>query len=95
MPTAWAHSGPTKPIRIVVPSAAGSAPAGKPPAVVGALEQALQKIMREPEVVGTMESRGAEIGFFASHGHGHVHGGECEKMETRRQFCKNYPGLKE
>lgn len=72
-----------------------AAPAGKPPAVVSALEQALQKIMREPEVVGTMESRGAEIGFFASHGHGHVHGGECEKMETRRQFCKNYPGLKE
>lgn len=41
-----------------------AAPAGTPAAVVSALERALQKILREPEVTLAMESRGADVGFL-------------------------------
>ena len=41
-----------------------AAPAGTPVAVVARLEQALEKIIRDAEVVRNMESRGAEVGFL-------------------------------
>ena len=41
-----------------------AAPAGTPVAVVARLEQALEKIIRDAEVVRNMESRGADVGFL-------------------------------
>jgi tripartite-type tricarboxylate transporter receptor subunit TctC len=43
-----------------------AAPAGLPAAMVATLEQALQKIMRDPEVIRVMESRGADVGFLGA-----------------------------
>jgi tripartite-type tricarboxylate transporter receptor subunit TctC len=43
-----------------------AAPAGLPAAMVASLEQALQKIMRDPEVIRVMESRGADVGFLGA-----------------------------
>ncbi len=43
-----------------------ASPAGLPAALVASLEQALQKIMRDPEVIRTMESRGADVGFLGA-----------------------------
>ena len=40
-----------------------AAPAGLPAAVQAGLEQALQKVMRDAEVLRAMESRGADAGF--------------------------------
>ena len=42
------------------------APAGTPAALVTSLEQALQKVMRDPEIVRAMESRGADLGFLGA-----------------------------
>ncbi len=41
-----------------------AAPAGMPADVVARLEQALAKIARDSEIVRTMESRGADVGFL-------------------------------
>ena len=43
-----------------------AAPAGLPAAMLATLEQALQKIMRDPEVIKVMESRGADVGFMGA-----------------------------
>lgn len=43
-----------------------AAPAGLPAALVASFEQALQKIMRDPEVIRVMESRGADVGFLVA-----------------------------
>jgi tripartite-type tricarboxylate transporter receptor subunit TctC len=43
-----------------------AAPAGLSAALVASLEQALQKIMRDPEVIRVMESRGADVGFLGA-----------------------------
>ena len=43
-----------------------AAPAGTPAAVVGRIEQALDKLSRDPEIARTMESRGAEVGFLGA-----------------------------
>jgi tripartite-type tricarboxylate transporter receptor subunit TctC len=43
-----------------------AAPVGLPAALVARLEQALQKIMRDPEVIRVMESRGADAGFLGA-----------------------------
>ena len=43
-----------------------AAPTGLPAPMVLRLEQALQKIMRDPEVIRVMESRGADAGFMGA-----------------------------
>lgn len=43
-----------------------AAPTGLPAPMVLRLEQALQKIMRDPEVIRVMESRGADAGFLGA-----------------------------
>ena len=43
-----------------------AAPAGIQAAVVGRIEQALDKIARDPEVARAMESRGADVGFLGA-----------------------------
>ena len=65
-----------------------AAPAGIPPAVVGALEQALQKIMREPDVVRTMESRGAEVGFLPATAMGTFMAEDAKKWKRVASFAK-------
>lgn len=41
-----------------------AAPAGTPVAVVARLEQALEKVARDADIVRSMESRGADVGFL-------------------------------
>ena len=65
-----------------------AAPAGTPPAVVVALEQALQKIMREPDVVLTMESRGAEVGFLPATAMGTFMAEDAKKWKRVASFAK-------
>lgn len=43
-----------------------AAPAGLPGAVLGSVEQALQRVMRDPEIIRVMESRGADVGFMGA-----------------------------
>jgi tripartite-type tricarboxylate transporter receptor subunit TctC len=43
-----------------------AAPAGLSPVVLSALEQAMQKILRDPDVARAMESRGADVGFLGA-----------------------------
>lgn len=43
-----------------------AAPAGMPATLVASLEQALQKVMRDPEIIKAMESRGADLGFLGA-----------------------------
>jgi tripartite-type tricarboxylate transporter receptor subunit TctC len=40
--------------------------AGLPGPVLGTLEQALQKVMRDPDIIRAMESRGADVGFMGA-----------------------------
>ena len=41
-----------------------AAPAGTPASVVTRLEQALEKITKDPEIARSMETRGADVGFL-------------------------------
>ena len=43
-----------------------AAPAGTPAPVVARLEQALDKLSRDPELARAMESRGADVGFLGA-----------------------------
>lgn len=65
-----------------------AAPAGTPPAVVAALEQALQKILREPEVIRAMESRGADVGFLAAAPMGAFMAADAAKWKRVADFAK-------
>jgi tripartite-type tricarboxylate transporter receptor subunit TctC len=65
-----------------------AAPTGTPRAVVSALEQALQKIMREPEVIRAMESRGAELGFLPAASMGAFMATDAQKWKRVADFAK-------
>lgn len=65
-----------------------AAPAGTSPAVVSALEQALQKIMREPEVIRAMESRGAEVGFMPAADMAAFMTADAQKWKRVASFAK-------
>lgn len=43
-----------------------AAPAGLPMSIVTRLEQAIEKTARDPDVLRTMESRGAEVGYLGA-----------------------------
>lgn len=43
-----------------------AAPTGTPAAVVSAVEKAIEKISKDPEVLKSMESRGADVSFMSS-----------------------------
>ncbi|MBK8360044.1 MAG: tripartite tricarboxylate transporter substrate binding protein [Comamonadaceae bacterium] len=43
-----------------------AAPSGTPAAVLARIEQALDRLSRDPEIARTMESRGAEVGFLGA-----------------------------
>ncbi|WP_372825482.1 tripartite tricarboxylate transporter substrate binding protein [Polaromonas sp.] len=65
-----------------------AAPTGTPRAVISALEQALQKIMREPEVVRAMETRGAEVGFLPAAPMGTFMAADAKKWKRVADFAK-------
>lgn len=65
-----------------------AAPAGTSPALAGALEQALQKIMREPEVIRAMESRGAEVGFMPAADMAAFMAADAQKWKRVASFAK-------
>ncbi|MDO8387986.1 MAG: tripartite tricarboxylate transporter substrate binding protein [Polaromonas sp.] len=65
-----------------------AAPAGTPPAVIAAVEQALQKILREPEVMRAMESRGADVGFLAAAPMGTFMAADAAKWKRVADFAK-------
>ncbi|MDP3354661.1 MAG: tripartite tricarboxylate transporter substrate binding protein [Polaromonas sp.] len=65
-----------------------AAPAGTPTAVVSALEQALQKVLREPDVAKSMESRGADVGFLAASPMGAFMTADAAKWKRVADFAK-------
>lgn len=65
-----------------------AAPAGTPAAVIAAVEQALQKILREPEVARVMESRGADVGFLAAAPMGTFMATDAAKWKRVADFAK-------
>ena len=65
-----------------------AAPAGTPVAVVARLEQALEKIARDAEMVRTMESRGAEVGFLNAQAMGAFMAVDAAKWKRVAAFAK-------
>lgn len=65
-----------------------AAPAGTPAAVIAAVEQALQKVLREPEVMRSMESRGADVGFLAAAPMGAFMAADAAKWKRVADFAK-------
>ncbi|WP_395057628.1 Bug family tripartite tricarboxylate transporter substrate binding protein [Polaromonas sp.] len=65
-----------------------AAPAGTPAAVLAAVEQALQKVLREPEVTRAMESRGADVGFLAAAPMGAFMAADAAKWKRVADFAK-------
>ena len=65
-----------------------AAPAGTPPALVATLEQALQKLMRDPEITKAMESRGADLGFLGAAAMGSFMAADAAKWKRVAEFAK-------
>ena len=65
-----------------------AAPAGMPAALVASLEQALQKLMRDPEIIKTMESRGADLGFLGAAAMGSFMAADAAKWKRVAEFAK-------
>lgn len=65
-----------------------AAPAGTPAAVLTRIEQALDKLSRDPEIVRTMESRGAEVGFMGSVQMGAFMAADAIKWKRVAEFAK-------
>ena len=65
-----------------------AAPAGTPAAVVARPEQALEKIVREAEVVRTMESRSAEAGLLNAQSMGVFLAIDAAKWKRMAAFAK-------
>jgi tripartite-type tricarboxylate transporter receptor subunit TctC len=65
-----------------------AAPAGTPAAVITKLEQALEKIARDAEIVRTMESRGADVGFLNAQLMGTFMAEDAAKWKRVAAFAK-------
>jgi tripartite-type tricarboxylate transporter receptor subunit TctC len=65
-----------------------AAPAGMPAALVASLEQALQKLMRDPEIIKAMESRGADLGFLGAAAMGSFMAADAAKWKRVAEFAK-------
>lgn len=65
-----------------------AAPAGMPKDVVARLEQALDKIARDPEVIKSMESRGADVGFMGASATGTFMAADAAKWKRVASFAK-------
>lgn len=65
-----------------------AAPAGISPPVVRRLEQALEKITREPDILRGMESRGADVGFVGASTMGAFMAADAAKWKRLVNFAK-------
>jgi tripartite-type tricarboxylate transporter receptor subunit TctC len=65
-----------------------AAPAGTPPAVVARVEQALEQLVRDPEVVRVMQSRGADTGFLGSSAMAAFMASDAAKWKRVASFAK-------
>ena len=65
-----------------------AAPAGMPAALVASLEQALQKLMRDPEIIKAMESRGADLGYLGAAAMGSFMAADAAKWKRVAEFAK-------
>jgi tripartite-type tricarboxylate transporter receptor subunit TctC len=65
-----------------------AAPAGTPAALVASVEQALQKLMRDPEIIKSMESRGADLGFLGAAAMGSFMAADAAKWKRVAEFAK-------
>jgi tripartite-type tricarboxylate transporter receptor subunit TctC len=65
-----------------------AAPAGTPAAVLARIEQALDRLSRDPEIARTMESRGAEVGFLGSAPMGAFMAADAIKWKRVAEFAK-------
>ena len=65
-----------------------AAPAGTPSALVTTLEQALQKVMRDPEITKAMESRGADLGFLGATAMTAFMAADAAKWKRVAEFAK-------
>jgi tripartite-type tricarboxylate transporter receptor subunit TctC len=65
-----------------------AAPAGTPPAVIARLEQALEKIARDAQIVRSMESRGADVGFLNAQLMGAFMAVDAAKWKRVASFAK-------
>ena len=65
-----------------------AAPAGTPAAVLARIEQALDRLSRDPEIARTMESRGAEVGFLGSAQMGAFMAADAIKWKRVAEFAK-------
>ncbi len=65
-----------------------AAPAGIPADVMTRLTQALEKISRDAEIVRTMESRGADVGFLNAQAMGAFMAADAEKWKRVAAFAK-------
>jgi tripartite-type tricarboxylate transporter receptor subunit TctC len=65
-----------------------AAPAGTPAAVIARLEQALEKVARDPDIVRTMESRGAEVGLLNAQAMGAFMAADAAKWKRVAEYAK-------
>ena len=65
-----------------------AAPAGTPAAVIAALEQALEKTARAPEIARNMESRGADVGFLGAAPMGAFMAADAAKWKRVAAYAK-------
>ena len=65
-----------------------AAPSGTPAAVLARIEQALDRLSRDPEIARTMESRGAEVGFLGAAQMGAFMAADAIKWKRVAEFAK-------
>lgn len=65
-----------------------AAPAGLSSTVLARIEQALEKVSREAEIVRTMESRGADVGFLGAQIMGGFMAVDAQKWKRVSAFAK-------
>lgn len=65
-----------------------AAPTGLPKEVLTRLEQALEKVSRDPEIVKSMESRGADVGFMGASAMGAFMAADGAKWKRVASFAK-------
>jgi len=65
-----------------------AAPAGTPPAVLARVEQAMEKLARDPEISKAMESRGADVSFLGAAAMGSFMAADAAKWKQVASFAK-------
>ena len=65
-----------------------AAPSGTPAVVVARLEQALDRLARDPDIARAMESRGADVGFLGANAMGAFMAADAIKWKRVAEFAK-------